>query len=95
MAWTKLPGDDLLAENHALKLVLGSLIDLLTHKRADRDQQLRELFDFAYRSVDATGWRNVDADRAEMLREMTRERITAFFSTLQNPQDDPKAGPPR
>lgn len=93
MTWTKRSGDDLLAEQMAIKLTLGSLIDRMLEGRSDREAALAELCDFALRSCDAIDWRDVDAERAEMLREMTRERLTAFFGSLSSPLADPKARP--
>jgi hypothetical protein len=92
------PGDELIAEVNALKLLFASLVDgLLLHgkPKAVVAQQLESLHDFALRSADGLNWRDVTPERAEMLRELTRGRITAFCSTVANPLPDPKARPTR
>ena len=86
-----LPGDELLADHNALKLVVGSLLDRILVGDADRKAKIGELCDFALRSVDGFKWRDVSSDRAEMLSEAVRFRVTEFFASLMNPLADPKA----
>ena len=94
MQWTPEPNDHFLVQHAMMKLIVGSLIDRLVSER-HRDDQIKELCDFAVRSCDAFTWRDADEDRSEMLTEMMRDEITRFFSGLMNPIDDPKARPPR
>ena len=88
MEWSKEPFDDVLAQQAAMKIIIGSLIDRLVSER-HRDDQIRELCDFAVRSCDGLNWRDADEDRSEKLSEMVRDEITRFFNALMNTLPDP------
>lgn len=93
---TLMPTEDdrLRADIAALKLTLGSLTHLLVQGRSDRAERLREMADFATRSVDAL-WGDALDSRTDALRELTRDKIGEFFGAVMNDRPDPKAPPPR
>lgn len=84
------PDDDFLAEKMALKLIIGALIDLHSTNSRDRGKQIREMCDSALRSTDDLTWRTLSNQRAEMLSELTRKHVTAFFVSLENANRESK-----
>ena len=86
----QMPEDDFLAEKMALKLIVGALIDLHLTNPKDRRDRIREMCDSALRSTHDLTWRTLSNERAEMLSELTREHVTAFFVSLENANRESK-----
>lgn len=72
-----------MAEIAAIKL---TLMAFLHHGFGQDPALLQAVADTADNSIDAFGWTNTDADRAALLGEATRERVTELMASVMTAQ---------
>ena len=88
------PGDALLAETHAAKMVLMTLLTQLADARPDGRAWLLAIREIAVRSVGIIRWGGVTPERAAMLNDAVTERVDELMSSVLNPRRRTPEPPP-